>query len=180
MNQKGFATVLGLCLLLVVALIVKGIAEAETNHAREVSNFELEQALQNAAYSGIVEAAEYVRLTPEFLPYGENKETVKKKIPVANKTFKHGEQTIKIIVEVWGERGKIYLCPVERTSEIVREDIDLLGAGVYLMSRATIEDSIFGEDIYRRAYAYVLDAADTKIIFMELPTRYENYVIKND
>ena len=180
MKQKGFATIFGLCLILVVALTVKGIQEAEANHAREVSNFELEQALQNAADSGIIEAAEFVRQNPDYLPFSDGSNAGKNKIPVDNKTFKRGEQTINITVEVWGERGKIYLCPVERTSEIVREDIDLLGAGVYLMSRATIEDSIFGEDIYRRAYAYVLDAADTKIIFMELPTRYENYVIKND
>ncbi|MBQ6006059.1 MAG: hypothetical protein IJL14_07410 [Selenomonadaceae bacterium] len=170
MKQKGFATIFGLCLILVVALTVKGIQEAEANHAREVFNFELEQALQSAAESGIIEAAELVR----------GQTFSKGTIFTTTKTFKNGEQTINITVEVKGERGKIYLCPVERTSEIVREDIDLLGAGVYLMSRATIEDSIFGEDIYRRAYAYVLDAADTKIIFMELPTRYENYVIKND
>ena len=183
MNQKGFATVLGLCLLLVVALIVKGISEAETNHAREVSNFELEQALQNAAYSGIVEAAEYVRLTPEFLPYGENKETVKKKIPVANKTFKHGEQTIKITVEVWGERGKIYLYPESRTSEkVYASDAHL---GIYFMSLATIKSGIWDEEIYRRAYANVSSEEDgetfkddTTINFMELPTKGKSYVTR--
>lgn len=147
MKQKGFATIFGLCLILVVALIVKGIQEAEANHAREVSNFELEQALQSAAESGIIEAAELVR----------GQTFSKGTIFTTTKTFKNGEQTINITVEVKGERGKIYV-------------LGSPNAGIYLMSRATTKVNFLSENVYRRAYAYVLDAADTKIIFMELPT----------
>ena len=175
MWQKGFATIFGLCLVLGIALIVKGIQEAEANHAREVLNFQMEQALQSAAESGIVEAAEYVRATPDFLPYTEGDFTVAKTIPVSSKTFKRADKIFKITVEVRGERGKIYQCPASR-NKVYKKDAHV---GVYLMSRATIQSGTWNEKIYRRAYAYFLDDDDTTIHFMELPTRDGSYVIKS-
>ena len=190
MRQKGFATILSLCLILVIALIVKGIQESETNHAREVLNFETEQALQSAAESGIFEAAEKIRIADEnsdetsdyYLPYtkteAEGIKTVKKNLPVSEKNFYHGEQEIPITIEVWGERGEIYFCPEDDKTyykNIVFEGESKVG--VYLMSRATIEKGFFGEKIYRRAYAYFLDEDNTKINFMELPTQ-DGYSVK--
>ena len=156
MRQKGFATIFGLCLILVAALIVKGINDAETNHAREVVNFETEQALQHAAESAIVEAA-------DKLPYPYQK------IIDEQKTFKRGELSIPITVEAWHERGNIAVNDVGKP-------------GVYIMSRATIDESFFGTEIkiYRRAYAYILSKKQddgtlkddtTTIYFMELPTQ---------
>ena len=184
MRQKGFATILSLCLILVIALIVKGIQESETNHAREVLNFETEQALQSAAESGIFEAAEKIRIADEnfdktsdyYLPYIKGKPTIKKTLPVDGKKFHHGEQEISINVEVWGERGEIYFCPEDKNYVYEGES----KVGVYLMSRATIEEGFFGEKIYRRAYAYFLDEDNTKINFMELPTQHGDYVKKYD
>lgn len=192
MRQKGFATILSLCLILVIALIVKGIQESETNHAREVLNFETEQALQSAAESGIFEAAEKIRIADKkfeetsdetseyYLPYkkteAEGIKTVKKNLPVSDKKFYHDEQEINIEVEVWGERGEIYFCPEDKNYVYEGES----KVGVYLMSRATIEEGFFGEKIYRRAYAYFLDEDNTKINFMELPTKDGDYVKKYD
>lgn len=158
MRQKGFATIFGLCLILVVALIVKGIQDAEANHAREVVNFETEQALQLAAESAIVEAAEKVRNGDVTLPYSNGvKQMSQRPIPVTNSDD-------KITVDVWGERGKIYV------NNSVGKD------GVYFMSRAMIDGGFFGEKIYRRAFAYVHSKKDgdswkdgTTIYFMELP-----------
>ena len=193
MKQKGFATILSLCLILVIALIVKGIQESETNHAREVLNFETEQALQSAAESGIFEAAEKIRIADEnsdetseyYLPYtkteAEGIKTYKKNLPVDGKIFYHDEQEISIEVEVWGERGEIYFCPEDDKTyykNIVFEGESKVG--VYLMSRATIEKGFFGEKIYRRAYAYFLDEDKTKINFMELPTQHGDSVKKYD
>ncbi len=143
MRQKGFATIFGLCLILVVALIVKGINDAETNHAREVINFETEQILQRAAESAIVEAA-------SNLPCDEQK------IIDETKIFSNGRRSFQVHVEAWQEHGQIYINDVGEP-------------GTYIMSRATIDDSFFGEKIYRRAYAYILDVNPTKINFMELP-----------
>ena len=175
MRQKGFATIL------VIALIVKGIQESETNHAREVLNFETEQALQSAAESGIVEAAEFVRNNPDYLPVSDSSDKSKIKIEIPNKTFDktfyHGEQKIDIEVKVWGERGKIYFYDKDGANiptfkykdadgNIVMEkgkEIKLNYLyGVYLMSRATIEKGFFDEKIYRRAYAYILLKNQTK------------------
>lgn len=186
MRQKGFATIFGLCFVLVVAFVVKGIHEAEANHAREVSNFETEQVLQCAAESAIVEAAEFVRQNPDYLPYSDASNKTKKTIPISDKTFKRGEQTINITVEVRGERGKIYLCPASRNKVYDNNTRKDWHHGVYFMSRATIDGSIWGEKIYRRAYAHVFSTQqddgtfkdDTTINFMELPTRDGTYVTK--
>ena len=160
MNQRGFATIFGLCMVLVVAFIVKGIQESEANHAREVMNFEMEQAIQHAAESGIVEAAEKVRKTPSLLPYPVSWNLSASKVNVLNatKSFKHGDQTITISVVVWGERGKIYINNSKKGKD-----------GVYFMSTALAATNLWSKKIYRRAYAYVLDADDMTIRFMELP-----------
>lgn len=169
MNQKGFATILSLCLILVVALIVKGIAEAETNHAREISNFEMEQSLQNAAESGIYEAAELFN-GKTFTPG---------KIFTTTKTFKHGEQTINITIEVWGKKVTItayneYKTQLKyKTSDETNTKSSV--EGIYFMSRATIDKGIWNEKIYRRAYAYIITDNEIsakyrdEFYFMELP-----------
>lgn len=186
MWQKGFATVLSLCLILVVALIVKGIQEAETNHASEVSNFELEQALQSAAESGVVEAAEYVRKNPNKFPYSDPNPiwNTKKEITVSNKTFKRGEQTINITVKAWGERGRIYFYRKNDSGKFVQ--VKSPCDGVYFMSRASIEKGFWGKQIYRRAYGYILSEKDgdnyidgTELYFMELPTQDISITKKN-
>ena len=123
----------------------------------------MEQALQNATYSGISEAAEIIRMNPNYLPYSKGKPEDQKNIPVEKKTFRNGKQSIQITVEVRGERGKIYF--YDKDKKKIAEPRD----GIYLMSRASINKDILGEKIYRRAYAYILDG-DTTINFMELPT----------
>ena len=45
------------------------------------------------------------------------------------------------------------------------------------MSRATIKDGFWGEKVYRRAYAYILDN-DATIYFMELPTLDGDIIVK--
>ena len=170
MRQKGFATIFALCLILVIALIVKGIQEAEANHAREVVNFETEQALQSAAESSIVEAADIVRRNPDMLPYSTAKNSDKVPIPVSPKIFKRGEKEIKITVEVQGERGKIYHYNKDSNNKLKLLHFKIYGEdgttalvnkthcdGFYLMSRATIDKGFFGEKIFRRAFAYVID-----------------------
>ncbi len=185
MRQKGFATIFALCLILVIALIVRSIQEAEANHAREVVNFETEQALQLAAESGIVEAADFVRQNPNFLPVSDGPWVVsKKQIPI----HVTGSDD-NITIEVWGERGKIYLYPEDKSEiKAVRFNTGFYPSydGVYFMSRATIDKGAFGEKIYRRAFGYVHSEKqddgtwkdDTTIHFMELPTWGKDYVTK--
>ena len=178
MQQKGFATIFGLCFILIIALIVKGIQESEANHAREILNFEMEQSLQQAAESGIIETVEKVRLAGKnaektssyYLPYKKGDNTVRKSFPIVMKYFKHDEQNIPIKIEVWGERGKIYKGSKNNNWKL----------GVYFMSCASMESNFLSKNIYRRSYAYILSEQDadnedifyddTTIYFMELPT----------
>lgn len=185
MRQKGFATIFGLCMILVVALIVRSIQDAEANHAREVVNFETEQALNLAAESAIVEAAEKVRLAEETgvnrLPYSQAAPSDKKKILVTNPNK-------NITVEVWGERGKIYRFYKDTDNKLkfIKFNGQNYREGVYFMGTATIDGGFFGEKIYRRAFAYVHSEKDgdswkddTTIHFLELPTEGGNIIKKS-
>lgn len=175
-------------MILVIALIVRSIQDAEANHAREVVNFETEQVLQSAAESAIVEAVEKVRNRTITLPYSQAKKSDKIPIPVTNPDG--------ITVEVWGERGKIYRYTTDNNNNnnnvLIRFKLydddgkEIVNKthcdGVYFMGTATIDD----KKIYRRAYAYIIDDAelaaeykDTTIYFMELPAGSGNEIRKN-
>ena len=191
MLQKGFATIFGLCMILVIALIVRSIQDAEANHAREVVNFETEQILQSAAESAIVEAVEKVRNGTITLPYSQAKKSDKIPIPVKSSDD-------DITVEVWGERGKIYRYTTDNNNNNVLIRFELYDDdgkeivnkthcdGVYFMGTATIDGGFFGTKIYRRAFAYIIDDAelateykDTTIYFMELPAGSVNEIRKS-
>ena len=168
MSQKGFATIFGLCFILIIALCVKGIQESETNHAHEVSNFEMEQILQSAAESGIIRATNLI----SGLPYSEGRYSDKKNLLNVTETRKCGGKIFNVTINVRGERGKIYFYDRDKTTQ-VKNSCD----GVYLMSRATIKNGFLGEKVYRRAYAYILDN-DATIYFMELPTLDGDIIVK--
>ena len=166
MKQKGFATVFGICLLLVVALLVKGIQESEANNAREVYNFETEQILQNAAESAVVEAAEKIR--------NEKEDSI---LYSTTRTVKSGNRSVKITVETQYQPLLVRL----HTLNNIYED-KYLGErnGIYITACAKTDGNIAGNEVYRRAYAYIfpdetaaVDNDDTvqrpKIYFMELP-----------
>lgn len=171
MSQKGFATIFGLCFVLIIALCVKGIQESETNHAHEVSNFEMEQILQSAAESGIIRATNSI----SGLPYSEGRYSDKKTLLNVTETRKCGGKTFNVTINVRGERGKIYFYKKSEENKLVpiKDPCD----GVYLMSRATIKKGFLGEKVYRRAYAYILDN-DATVYFMELPTLDGDIIVK--
>lgn len=188
MNQKGFATIFGLCLILIVALVVKGIEEAEMNHAYETADFQAEFELQNAADSGIYTAVKIALDNPEeVLPSNPGYPGLRK-----NYMRKFDNLTIKskaldtITVETWGERRALspykvnYITnkAVEDKSRIIKND---KGKIVYqeayvFVSRASADSKRMNGKIYRRAFAYVLADDDATIHFMEAPTG--NYTFK--
>lgn len=177
MRQKGFATIFGLCLILVIAIVVKGIQEAENYNAREVVNFYLEQQLQLAAESGIYRAIEIARedVDESTLPYagtyiGSVRDNGKRKILTETKTVAHGEATIDILVEVWGNRGKIYHYETVKQGNKKVEVLVPKYDGVYFMACASTDSIFFRGRNYRRAYAYVLKDDDYRTVhFMESP-----------
>ena len=184
MRQKGFATIFGLCLILVVALTVKGIQEAETNHAYETMDFQVEFELKNAAVSGIYEAAEKVRvekintgnelLPPSGSPFPEDRKDYQYKL--INRTVK-SPRFGNIKVEVWGERlvGAQGFRTCKRlynssNLKLIKKDQE----GYILFSVAQIKSEHVSGNIHCSAFAYVLSEKhdgtykdDTTIYFME-------------
>ena len=56
MNERGFFTLVGLCLLLVIAILITGVQEFESNYSYGTTNFWAETALKNAADNALIEA----------------------------------------------------------------------------------------------------------------------------
>ena len=177
MNQKGFATIFGLCLILAIALVVKGIEESAMNHAYEATDIQAEVELQTAADSGIYAAVKIALADPEgTLPKNPG-------YPKKRKEYQHkfDDLTIKseslgtITVETWGERTTFYPYKViyKTTKDEAVEDksrpIKDVEAYVFF-SRASADSNRMDGKIYRRAYAYVLADGDATIYFMGLPT----------
>ena len=177
MNEKGFATIFGLCLILVIAFIVKGIQEAEMNHAYETTDFQAEFDLQSAADSGIYAAAEKVHGDPSgelpinrthpALPGGKRN---KHQLLLLSETVTSPSGSIK--VDVWGER-----LLMKQFRQNYPSGQDTLGnKKVYiLLSKAELQSGRMDGKIYRRAFAYVLlnedGTSDKTIHFMELPSK---------
>lgn len=197
MNQKGFATIFGLCLILVIALCVKGIEEAEMNHAYETADFQAEFDLQSAADSGIYMAVANIKqgliVDKEYLPFN-------KKIP-ADKRIDYQKKVIdksieassgNIKVTVWAERVLVYPYSVDYNNfnsyyqkyiaKLVDKDKPAKQRAAYILfSKAELKNAPrIGGRLYRRSFAYVaLDEegnSDKTIHFMEIAAdniRYE-------
>ena len=198
MNERGFVTVFALCLILVIALIVKGIQESDTNHNYASADFQTEFDLQNAADGGIYEAAEKVRVAAEngeeLLP-ANNVPTVQARRDcqkqLVNRSTKTERGTIR--VTVWGERLKIqnYKRLYSSSAYYTKKADGAPKYGYILLSVAQLDSDRMNGKIYRRAFAYVVDgkgrddlaqpveenvAPEDKDVlhFMELPSVKDN------
>lgn len=181
MNQKGFATIFGLCMILVIALVVKGIEQEQMNHAYEATDIQAEVELQNAADSGIYAAAKIALADPEgtLRPnpgYPNRRKEYQYKFD--NLLIK-SESLGTITVETWGERTAfhpykvIYNSDDDKKKPKAVEDTSrpIKNAEAYVFfSRASADSNRMDGKIYRRAYAYVLADGDATIYFMGLPT----------
>lgn len=178
MREKGFATIFGLCLILVLALIIKGISAVEENHAYETMYFQAELELQDAANSGIYRAIEQVTSGAVVLSKIKNasipKARIKNQYAFPVMTKKSG-QLGTVTIETWGERLNIQPYSVNYTTNYANKDGTGKEAYVFF-SRASADAKIMSGKIYRRAYAYVL-VGDTTIHFLEAkmsPYKFSN------
>lgn len=180
MNQKGFATIFGLCLILVIALVVKGIEETAMNHAYEAADIQAEVELQNAADSGIYEAAKIALADPaSTLPITSSSKRRDHQHKFDNLSIK-SESLGTITVETWGERTAFHPYKVNYSTGKATEDKSRLikndkGKTIYkeaylFFSMASADSKRMSGKIYRRAYAYVLADSNATIHFMGLPT----------
>lgn len=172
MTEKGFATIFGLCLILVIALIFKGIQESEMNHAYETANFQAEVELQNAAESALVEVADGV-LSGEIELPAKNPPYIRRQNFQREFTINKTSETLgDITIKVWGEKMTVQPYRVNHsTKKAVRiKNADVKGYVFFSMARATSGD----RKLYRRAFAYVAENDDT-IHFMDLPSSEYNF-----
>ena len=166
MNERGFVTIFALCLILVIALVVKGIQESDTNHNYATADLKTEFYLQNAADGGIYEAAEKVRLATEngkeLLPANN--------VPPFRKNYQREllTRSIKtdsgtITVTVWGERLRIQ--GYERLYPSYKAKAQgTVKYGYALFSLAELDGGRSGK-MYRRAFAYVVDGYGTEYFY---------------
>ena len=177
MNQKGFATILGLCLILAIALVVKGIQESERNHAYATTDFQAEFDLQNAAESGIYMAAAEVKRELEtdekYLPFkSDYVRSPQKKIISKSMISSSGS---KIYVDVWCERlliipYKVNYAPEPDVANKINDGKTIEERVSYaFFSKAELNSSRAGGKLYRRAFAYVLsDDSSWTVHFMNV------------
>ncbi len=137
-NERGFFTVVGLCLLLTAALLIQGVQEFEANYSRGVRNSELEFELQNAAESALLAATKDSSLTS---------------MTFFSEIFKK-----TITVEIVSRKDAIHF----RTDGNVTKEMDLTSkSGKIFMAVASCDANFIEGKIYRRALAYVIDGEET-------------------
>ena len=191
-SERGFVTIFALCLIVVVALVVKGIQETDANRNTAADILLAEFDLQNAADGGIYEAAEKVRVAAdggqELLPASNSPISRKaNQIQLVSRSVATAHYGT-ISVKVWGERLRIQDC--NRLYPSYKKVADgEVKYGYVLFGVAQLDSPRFGK-MYRRAFAYVLDgygknslnqviertAADDQytVHFMALPSGKDN------
>lgn len=184
MNQKGFATVLGLCLIMAIALCVKGIQEAQMNQSYVTTDFQTEVDLQNAAEGGIYSLAE--KIQRELLDKNRNNTFA---FSTTQKT-----SSGNVSVDVKAERAFIFSYKVNYSmprvngkyrAEKIHDGKELKDRKVYMLSSsAGIYIERIGKKLYRQAFAYVeFDAngnSDNTIYFTNNLPMYSFYYQKDD
>ena len=193
MNEKGFFTLIGICFLLIAAILVKGVQESERNYSYVTRDFQDEVELQNVADSALLEAVEMIKSneveliesTKNFSNRRENQHKIIDKtvnganVQVFYEYGKYTEQDYINSEHVTLEKGNIYFGERQYTSDGKYNDKffkdadnkDLTKKGVILISVASrkSENEIMNDKkIYRRALGYFLTDGDEdgKIYFM--------------
>ena len=196
MNEKGFATILGLCLILAIALVVKGIQESEGNHAHETTDFQAEFDLQNAAEIGIYTTAanvksELAKGNQNILPFNRElnpRKNYQREFNVPPIETSSGSITVK----VWGERMLIVPYKVDYAQKTNDnkyktywdfEDNRNKQKALGFFSKAELTSPRTGGKLYRRAFGYVLleedDTSDWRLHFLNVADK-NNYYIETE
>ena len=174
MNEKGFFTLIGICFLLIAAILVKGVQESEKNYSYVTRDFQDEVELQNIADSALLEAMEMinsneVELIESQFNTSNRRENqhkiIDKTVNAANVQVFYeygkinGEGNIYFLKRTYQSNGKFS----DNTTELKEPK-----KGVILISVASRNAENITEKIYRRALGYFLtdEDADGKIYFM--------------
>lgn len=169
-SERGFFTLIGICILLVAAIFVKGIQESELNYAYIADNFKIETELQNAADSALFEAVDLIKnktvtLEPaNWMNHSQNQ----------HKLFEKNVDGIR--VEVWYEYGKGRVAFKQRSYTAKKDNStgEPNKSGVILMSVASRDSDVINGKIFGRAIGYIFTDGDELILDKEGMSK--NYV----
>ena len=142
-NERGFFTIVGLCLLLAVAISIRGVQEFEGNYSIGALNAQAEHELQNAADSALAEMiknGDYRKNIPSE-KFGEISVNVSR-LAMTTSVYKiehiHTENGSRVETE-------------NRISETAPKKCDIW------ISVASCNSPSVGGKIYRHSKAYVLE-----------------------
>ena len=134
MNERGFFTIIGLCLLLIAAISIKGVQEFETNYSRGVTNFQAEHHLQTLAESYLIDNIDSIENLPQRYNLGNYK----------------GLENVT--VEIYGRHNNIHIDNGEYTN---LENLPQEAEGNIILSVASCDNPFIVGKMYRRALAYI-------------------------
>ena len=157
MNERGFFTIIGLCLLLVAAISIKGVHEFEANYSGGITIFQAEHELQTLADSYLVEKLK------ELPPLSEGKIY---KFPTVTA---HSEKFKNVEILVWAQNGNLkkFIRTYSSGSNYTDKDAGELPEPVtIIISVASCDNPFIAGKIYRRSLAYILDSDKNTIHFM--------------
>ena len=151
MNERGFFTIVGLCLLLVAAIFIKGVHEFEANYSRGITNSQAEHELQNAADTGLAEALEKLKNIP---PLEQGKPYNIFNTTATSDKFKN------LKIEVWAQKQHIkkFIRTYSSGSSYTDNDAgEPPQDSTIMVSIASCDSPFIAGKMYRRAFAYILD-----------------------
>ena len=149
MNERGFFTIIGLCLLLVAAIFIKGVNEFEANYSRGILNFQIEHELQNAADSALIDASKKIPAAEDFVQFN---------IPVSTPSV--SDRLKNFNVKVYGERSKMVTQKFSRATNKINPkepNFDAAKRVTVIISVASCDSPFIEGKMYRQASAYIFD-----------------------
>lgn len=192
MNERGFFTLIGLCFLIVVAILVRGVQESEGNYYSVTDDFIQADELQNIADSALIEAVDLIKKNREDIAAGlDVVELVPKPPKIYNVPRDRKQHPISLnqsynadvivyaeygIDVMNGDIGNIWFMKRTHTGSGYSDgnflkDTDgkyIQKKGIILISVASRDSDKIDSKIYRRAIAYFFtdEDADGIIYFM--------------
>ena len=149
-NERGFFTVVGLCLLLTVAISIMGVQGFETNYSSGAENFWVETELQNIADSALVEAVAKCK-DKQWDPGKIELILDEKVIPSDEERFKDKNFKVQVYAIYYENFEQVKMnYPSKKKTHISNE------TGIICIAVASCEANFMEGEIYRRALAFVL------------------------
>ena len=150
MNEKGFFTITAICFLLIVSFSIKIIQESVMNDVETATNFVIENELQNAADSALIEATEKITAGANYF----------NSTLIVNKNVFSNQMQKNISVQVYVKSSQIHTEPGIYYDKTISAD----RSGHVFMSVASCDSDFFIGKVYRRTFAYIFADDTNKII----------------